>query len=631
MEQPDELIRPLWICSAGLDGSSAAAPLDLSTDHRRWQSGQANFTYNLSPSQVFEVRGGVLRSSYIIGSLAGADPRLLKLGISPELGVAFIYDTGLAAPTTGAHNGFIDNQTIPQAALLHTWTRGRFTLRSGLDIRRLDLNVANVSGAQPIYTYNGFIGRGSLLGERFGTVQSTAASERLVVFGVNGGVTGAMRGWRDTQQEYFSQADWRLRNDLTLNLGLRYSYFGVYREVNGVASNLYAVTPIGNLDPSADPFQYGRLNNQVAAVSSGRPLYQPDYNNFAPRLGVSYDIAGKGITVLRAGFGLYYDRIYKIVFSNNISNPPQAVSSSVSFVPFLLDSAAAIVGSIPTVTGINPALRNPYTKRFNVAVEQKLDSSTAVTVAYVGSRDRGLLKGLEPDAGPAVPQNLRPDPRFSDQRIYGNYSFSNYNAFQVFARRRFAQGFQLTFAYTYSASKDNTSVDRDFSRTRSLLNLGANPNNTTFQGGGTQFVPLPADADYGYSDFDARHVLTFSYLTELPFGRGKPFLNGGNRLIRGAASGWSLAGVGMFRSGEPFNITWGRDIYDIGDSASARPALVSGPLSSLYANGTAGRTQYLISRTQALSQLGLPLPITDPFAATPRNSFHSPSLKNFDL
>ena len=615
-----------------LTSASAAAPIDLSLDNRRWQSAEGSVIYTASPVHIFELRGSVLRSSFVTGSQAGLDPRLLKLGISPEFGLAFVYDTGLAAPTTGAHKGFIDNQTVPQIALLHTWTRGRLTLRAGLDVRRLNLNVANVAGAQPIFTYNGYVGRGSLLGESFGQAQSLAASARLVAFGVAGGVTGAMRGWRDTQQEYFSQADWRLRRDLTVNLGLRYSYFGVYREVNGVASNLYATNSSGSIVPEANSFQFGRLNNVVAAVAPGRPLYQPDRNNFAPRLGISYDFLGKGITVLRAGFGLYYDRLYHIVFSNNISNPPQAVSSSVAFVPFLLGGAVPVSGAgVPTVTGIDPAIRNPFTKRFNVAVEQRVDSATSVTVAYVGARGRNLLKGLEPDGGPAVPQALRPDPRFSDQVIYGNGGFSNYDSLQVSAWRRFTHGVESSLTYTYAQSKDNSSLDRIFGRTRSLLNLGANPAAAGFQGGGSQFVDLPGYADYGNSDFAVRHYLTFSHVVELPFGSGRKLLANARPLISHLVSGWSIAGVGILRSGEPFNVILGTDIYSIGDTSTSRPKLLSGSASDVYANGGTGRTQYLVPRTQALTVLGTPAPITDPSVAIPRNTFLSPSLRNYDV
>ena len=614
-----------------LAAASAASPIDLSLDNRRWQSAEVSVIYTASPTQILEWRGSVLRSSYITGSLAGLDSRLLNTGISPELGVSFVYDTGLAAPIAGAHKGFIDNQTIPQVAILHTWNRGRLTLRSGLDIRRLNINVANVAGAQPIYTYNGFVGRGSLLGESFGQAQSLAASGRLVAFGVSGGATGAMRGWRDTQQEYFSQADWRVRRDLTFNLGLRYSDFGVYHEVNGIASNLYA-TNSGTVVPEASPFQFGRLNNVALAVGPGRPLYQPDHNNFAPRLDLSYDFRGKGITVVRASFGVFYDRLYHIVFSNNIGNPPQAISSSVAFTPFILGGSVPVSGvGTPTVTGIDPTIRNPFTKRFSVAVEQRLDSATSVTAAYVGARARKLVKGLEPDAGPAVPQALRPDPRFSDQVIYGNGGFSNYDSLQISAWRRFAKGFESSLTYTYAQSKDNSSVDRIFGRTRSLLNLGANPSLPGFQGGGSQFVDLPEYADYGSSDFAIRHYLTFSHVVEIPFGRGKSLLSNTNSFVNYLVSGWSVAGVGILRSGEPFSVILGTDIYSIGDTSTSRPMLLSGTLSDLYANGSAARTQYLVPRTQALAQLGTPLPITDPSVAIPRNAFLSPSVRNYDV
>lgn len=205
------------------------------------------------------------------------------------------------------------------------------------------------------------------------------------------------------------------------------------------------------------------------------------------------------------------------------------------------------------MTGLDPTLRNPESHRFNLAVEQSLGRETSVTVAYVGGRDRGLVRILEPNGSGAVPQNLRPDPRFSDQRLVANFYRSDYDSLQVQARRRFSKGIDFTVAYTFSRSRDDFSNDRVCSRIPSLINLGANPNAAGVQGGGAQFVERPRQADYGRSDFDAPHNLTFSHVIELPFGKGRRYLSGASglpRLVDAMIGGWSLNGIAVLRSGE---------------------------------------------------------------------------------
>ena len=432
------------------------------------------------------------------------------------------------------------------------------------------------------------------------------------------------------EQEYFGQMDWRVSNDVTLNLGLRYSYYGVYKEKDNLAANLYAVDNQGNLVPSVSPFTYGRTQNRISTISDDVPLYQGDKDNLQPRIGVSWNVAGRNSTVVRAGYGLYFDRFYQLLFSDGVINPPYAVSTSATNVTYRLGQPFPINAGLGTIYVLDQNIKNPMTHRFNVAVEQRLDKDTSVTIAYVGARSRDLFRWQEVNGEGLVPQALRPDSRFADMRFVTNSSKSRYDSLQIFARRRFANNLDFTAAYTFAKSTDDFSSDASFAgRTPSLLNLGASAA-AGFQGGGALFVDRPRKADEGPSDFDVRHSLVISHIYDLPFGRGKQFLGDSNRIVDAFLGGWSLRGIFRYRTGEPFNVTLGTDINDDGSTANDFPRLLSGNLSAIYANGD-NRTQYLLPRDQALAILGNPANVTDPFDNVGRNAFRSPRVMFYDL
>lgn len=477
------------------------------------------------------------------------------------------------------------------------------------------------------------MGINGILGSEPGQAQPLAAAVAFGnAFGVDGGPTTPMRGWRSLHQEYFGQADWRLLPRATLNLGLRYSYYGVYTEVNNAISNLYAVDGSGRIVANVSPFAFGRTSNQMASIFGDRPLYQPDRNNLQPRMGIAWDLFGNSGTVLRAAWGAYSDRIYQIMFTGNISNPPFSVGSSAANAPFLLSASAPVapLGSVPAITNVDPNLKSPWTQRFTVAVEQRLNSKSSVTAAWVGARTRDLVRNADVNGGAGVPTNLRPDPRYGRQRMILNGADSRYDALQVFARRRFAAGLDLTGAYTFAKSTDNISTEISFGETIPwLLNTGAIPALAGVQGGGAQFVPRSFDVDRGPSSFDVRHTLAFSHVLELPFGRGRRWLARAG-WADAIAGGWNLSGIVSIRSGLPFTPSLGVDANDDGDASTDRPALLNGTsLNSVY--GSTGKTQWLVPQSAVRELLGVPADVTRPELAIGRNSLRGPRLQQYDV
>jgi hypothetical protein len=310
-------------------------------------------------------------------------------------------------------------------------------LRSGLDIRRLILNVLLISNAST-FQFNGVVGPSGIMGARPDQAEAVSAELNTTLYGVNGGPTTPLRGWRSTEQEYFTHADYRWRPSVTLNFGLRYSLFGTYSPVGNYMGNLYAVDGSGKIVPDADPFQFGPRSNVAAAVTEDRLFHQPDRNNFQPRVGVAWNVGNRGRTVVRAAWGMYSDRFFQRLFDFGVLNPPYAHSNIFTFLPFPRGARIPLDTAIPPQGRfINPVLRNPNTYRFSAAVEQKLAASTSVTVAYSGLRANGLYRWAEPNGLGGVPQTARPDSRYARYRYTDNAANTLYDSLQAFARHRF--------------------------------------------------------------------------------------------------------------------------------------------------------------------------------------------------
>jgi hypothetical protein len=600
-----------------------------------WHHTIVQATALLRPNQILEVRGGFLRSEYQQNSLGGVEPRLRAVGIS-EFGISINANgTGLSQLFSAASQDFVDNQTVPEASAQHTWTLHKLTLRSGIQFRRSHLNTYSAGSATPVYNFNGFLGTNGILGAAAGQGQAIVTSANVTIFGTGGGVTTPLRGWRQTEHEYFAQADWRMRPEVTINFGLRYAYFGVLSEVNNVLSNLYAVDASGRVVPDVSPLNFGRASNTIARVDSGRPFYQPDYKNFQPRAGVAWNIGGKDRTVVRAAYGLFTDRIYQLMVLSAPNSAPFSITGSVAStvaapVPFQLGALPPINPNVPAIFGIDPTMRNPRDHRWNLSVQQRFDSNTSVTAAYVGAAGRGLTWNAQLNGGNAgVPQNLRPDTRYGVETVtYGNGA-SDYSALQISARRRLARGLDFTVAYTYAHASDNVS-DEAFGSPPALINLGASSAGGFSGGLSGQWLLRPLTANWGATDFDIRHNLAISHIVELPFGKGRRYLSSASRLVDALLGGYDLAGIIVLHSGNAVTVVMSGDLASVG-AFNIRPALRSGSLSDLYAPEGSPRIQFLVPAAAANSRLGLPANLADPFASIPRNAFYGPPVYNYDV
>jgi TonB dependent receptor-like, beta-barrel len=362
---------------------------------------------------------------------------------------------------------------------------------------------------------------------------------------------------------FFFDDSFRVRPRLTLNAGLRYEYNSPPID----AANRARVFDVAS----------GTI---VTPGTNGVPRggYQPDKNNFAPRVGLAWTFGEEGKTVLRAGYGIYYDQsplapgeaLYfnAPLFDNNIffsipGLPLTLDNPFPSFFPFPLpDSALAIQRD----------LRTGYMQHWNANIQRELGASRILEVAYVGSKGTKLLTARDinqPQPSvlpPGLPFVPRPNPRFDDIDMLESRANSSYNSLQTRFQQRLSRGLSALVSYTWSKSIDDAS-------------------NFFSSAGDANFPQNSYDlrSERGRSNFDVRHRFSFSYGYNLPFGRGRAYL-ADNGWVTTLLTGWQTFGILTLQTGRPFTVALLSEIDNsgtgrslLGFGANDRPNVVGDP------------------------------------------------------
>jgi hypothetical protein len=332
-----------------------------------------------------------------------------------------------------------------------SWNRGAHTWKFGANIRRLQLNSGTFA---PSFT-------GAL---RFNSVGDFLAG-RAASYSRNAG--NPYLGLRATEINLYAQDDWRVHRRLTLNLGLRYEFNSVPREVNGLIAERYR--------------------------------FAPDYNNAAPRFGLAWQADRSARTMLRAGYGLYYNVLELSFVGLTRFNPPlirNFAAAAPSF-PNLLASAQATLPS--GLVQPQRDLRQPYSQHLNASLERQLGNpQTVLSVAYAGTLGRKLPRVSRPNGGDGLAQGARPDPTVGVVNVLETAANSSYHSLQASLQGQWKK-LMLRSAYTWSKFIDEVS---DFPTSNTGIDRG--------------LIALDERnwrLNRGRSDFDLRHTLTnaFSY------------------------------------------------------------------------------------------------------------------------
>lgn len=447
-------------------------------------------THTFSPTLLNEAGFGI--NSDHVESYGGGGP-------FPVISFSCFFCNFGAAPGPATFAS-IRPQTSYQYIDTLTKVWGRQTLKVGADIRH---NLSDEQlGLQEFLSYGSISDFENNNGFAFGTLGNP------------------MTRIRNTNYDFFAQDDLRLSRTFTLNLGVRYEYNTVLHEKNNQLANFDIATQ--------------------TVGAKGAPLYKPDYNNFAPRVGFSWDPYGLGKTVVRGGFGVFYNpQLTGAVFSltdntsNNISvNVFQALFGTVSCSPsFPLSYPVATVPTcVPQVRNVDefdPHTRDSYAYHYSFGIQQELAPNTVLEMTYAA--DRGIklpagaaFAGLQFNNQNPITGIYPRSQNFANERLLGDFLDSKYNSLQV-ALRGHHRIITYDLNYTWS---------HEFDDTVSVFGAFVNPTNP--------------QNDFSTGDIDVRNNFTADAFFHAPDIRYLPRVLG---------HGWDVGSIASIRSGLPVNIT----------------------------------------------------------------------------
>jgi hypothetical protein len=507
---------------------------------------QARFAVNrVALGSYQETRKSSLNQSVGIPELS-SNPR--------DYGLSFITISGFSPIGDEYNNPQHSVTNVFQITDTLIYSKPKHLIRFGLEIRSLQQNA-----------YRDVQSRGMLAFSDYGQVTGNGLADLLLGFVTYSG--GAHldnpQYLRTRSYDFFVQDGYRLQRNLTLQLGVRYEY---------------NTPPVDRYDRANT---YDPTSKSLVRVGAGgipRSVYEPDRNNWAPRIGIAWSPGTANRMAVHAGYGIYFDQsslapgegLYfnKPYYDFKLYYPLQGYPLTVNN-PFPANYPLTVPG---TALGFDRNLRTPYIQQWNLAFERQLGTGSRLEIAYVGSKGTKLIAARDinqPNASPIQP-NPRPVPQFADIIYLESRANSTYHSLQASFQQRLRAGASALVSYTFGKSLDDASTFFSSYGDSNFPQNSANPG-----------------AEKGRSNFDLRHRLSMGYSWDLPFGRGQRLL-ANRRIISALLGGWSTYGILTLQSGRPFTVALlpeidnsNTGIASLGFGANNRPnRIASGKLSN---------------------------------------------------
>jgi len=524
-------------------------------------------------------------------------------------GLASLGSSGFSNPRNRVDSNwqFFDN---------FSWKLNKHDLKFGYEFRRTTVD-----------SFNDLNERGTL---KFGGLEDFLSGT------LSGGTTivgNTSRNAFQNSDALYVQDGFRVSSQVTVNLGLRWDYFGVIGEQHN---------------------QFSIYNPLVGLVQT-KQLYPKDFNNFSPRLSVAWDVSGKGKTVVRAGFGVFYDGFSQDFFTGQLAENtfntgpaynaigPNPVFISTTLLGSVIQPGVPIWAPASVTPGtasttdaftVSQKLRTPYIYNYNLNLQQEVAKNTVLQIGYVGSAGRKLFRFRDinqpsqaeitaadlgchcindgdvprPFDTAAVLSSLAPNQPLYVNELETNAT-SNYNSLQVSLTQHSWHHFTHQLAYTWSHSIDTASDGQDFVPNAAQPNDSTNP-----------------DGNKGPSNFDVRNRLVWSVAYDVPKWEA----------IGKFGEGWQLSGVLTVMSGHPFSLNYAfEDDYSGSGEFFDRPDVVA-PIHYQYGNPAQflDLTSFATPCTMQAPFDGFAdscVPGTRHFGNEGRNSLLGPNYRNFDF
>jgi hypothetical protein len=473
-------------------------------------------------------------------------------------------------------------------------TKGKHAFRFGFGYMRNDKNQQQQADTQGDYTFSqAAYSKDAYANFLLGFASSYQQLNQQSIF-----------HWLNNTYSMYGQDNWHALPRLTLNLGLRWDLLPHVYEKNNRTSNFIpgdfnpanAQSPNpadGSLNPNGPGFSQPAgapvpfyLNGVQLAGVNGFPrgIVKNQYGTVQPRVGFAYDLFGNGKTVIRGGFGMFFERVQGNDIYGTDTNPPNAYQPSVNAVYFSNPNTSNQTGQTATApffpsnfSSLAYQYHNPGTNQFSLGVQHELAPSVVMQIQYVGmtawhQNDERAVNTL-----PLTDPNNAANPFDQREKVAsgGNANFyrqyqgfgsitqtenitnSSYNSFQAGVRMQNKHGLTVQLSYTWSHEIDIQSGDLT---------------STNQQGSGGQISdPFNIEYDRGSGTIDRRNVFSANYIYNVPF-----FLHSQSALSRALLGGWQFSGITTAQSGNPVNVTYSPDTLGLGGNTTNRPNLVGG-------------------------------------------------------